>query len=41
MPLLKSKLQMLFLRKNAHAERDPEITLKLKDGGKKIKVSKK
>lgn len=32
--LLKSK--NVFLRQNQHADRDPDITLKFKDGGRKI-----
>jgi hypothetical protein len=33
--LVKSKYPN-FLRKNKHAERDPDVTLKFKDGGKRI-----
>ena len=35
MDLVKSKYPN-FLRQNRHAERDPDCTLKFKDGGKKI-----
>ena len=34
MDLLKSK--NAFLRQNQHADRDPDTTLKFKDGGRKI-----
>ena len=33
--LVKSKYPN-FLRKNKHADRDPDVTLKFKDGGKRI-----
>jgi hypothetical protein len=32
--LLKSK--SAFLRQNQHVDRDPDVTLKFKDGGRKI-----